>query len=193
MNELENLNNEYTAMVTALAKPGDQLLAELTPEGAHLLHMTVGLIGEVSELSLAFGDLYYNKAQYDRPNVIEELGDIEFYIEGLRQGLHIERDVTSVLIPSDRVGSVMYLTWLLGTMAGDVLDLVKKHAVYNKLISITKLTELLSRIEAVLAYIRNTIVVSREMVLEGNMSKLGVRYGSGKYENHHAQERLDKS
>jgi len=85
---------KYSDMVSALAKSGDDIIASLTPEKAHLLHMAVGISGEAGELLDAVKKhVIYNKV-IDRENVIEELGDIEFFMEGIRQGLNIRREET---------------------------------------------------------------------------------------------------
>lgn len=81
-------------MVTALAKSGDAIISSLTTEKAHALHMAVGISGESGELLDAIKKhVIYNKP-LDRENVTEELGDLEFYMEGLRQGLGISREET---------------------------------------------------------------------------------------------------
>ena len=75
----------YDMMVSALAKPGNQIKESLTADQAHLLHMAVGIAGEAGELLDAIKKhVIYNKP-LDVINVIEELGDLEFYMEGLRQ------------------------------------------------------------------------------------------------------------
>ena len=85
---------QHPDMVRSLVKPGAQIIAHLTPESAHTLHMTVGIAGEAGELLDAIKKhVIYNKP-LDRANVIEELGDLEFYMEGLRQGLDISREET---------------------------------------------------------------------------------------------------
>lgn len=81
-------------MVAALAKPGADIVASLTPEKAHSLHMAVGISGEAGELIDAIKKAAIYNKPLDRENVVEELGDIEFYMEGLRQGLGITRDET---------------------------------------------------------------------------------------------------
>jgi NTP pyrophosphatase (non-canonical NTP hydrolase) len=84
----------YPALVRHCVKPGDAIFATLTPEKAHMLHMLLGLAGEVGELIDGYKKhLIYNKP-IDRENLIEELGDIEFYLEGFRQGLNISRGDT---------------------------------------------------------------------------------------------------
>lgn len=82
----------YEDMVRDLAKPGDEILASLTPEKAHLLHMAIGAAGEAGELLDAVKKyVIYNKP-LDLNNVIEELGDLEFYMEGVRQGVDVTRE-----------------------------------------------------------------------------------------------------
>lgn len=84
----------FEDMVAGLAKPGAAIIDSLTPENAHSLHMAVGVSGEAGELLDAIKKaVIYNKP-LDRENVIEELGDLEFYMEGLRQGLGITRNET---------------------------------------------------------------------------------------------------
>lgn len=77
----------HADMVTALAK-----LESLTSEMAHNLHMAVGIAGEAGELLDAVKKAAIYNKPLDRENVIEELGDLEFYMEGLRQGVGVTRD-----------------------------------------------------------------------------------------------------
>ena len=83
---------QHKAMVAALAKPGQAIVESLTPEAAHLLHMAVGVSGEAGELLDAVKKAAIYCKPIDRVNVIEELGDIEFYLEGLRAGMGITRE-----------------------------------------------------------------------------------------------------
>lgn len=84
----------FEEMVRQLVKPGLQIACEMSDHNAHLIHMVLGISGESGELLDAVKkSVIYNKP-LDRENVIEELGDIEFYLEGLRQGLGITREET---------------------------------------------------------------------------------------------------
>lgn len=58
---------------------------------AHLLHMVVGIAGEAAELLEAVHNHIYQGEDLDRENAVEELGDLEFYMEGTRQGLELDR------------------------------------------------------------------------------------------------------
>ena len=81
-------------MVSILKKSGEDIFAQMTPEKADLNHMAMGIAGEAGELVDAIKRFtIYNKS-LDRENVIEELGDIEFFLEGLRQRLRISRNET---------------------------------------------------------------------------------------------------
>jgi len=84
----------FEEMVAALVKPGLDIIRSLSPTKADLLHMAVGVSGEAGELLDAVKKhVIYDKA-LDRENVIEELGDLEFYMEGVRQNLGITRGET---------------------------------------------------------------------------------------------------
>lgn len=82
----------HSEMVAGLAKSGDAIAAEMTGSDAHLLHMAVGISGEAGELLDAIKKRVIYRKDLDLDNVIEELGDLEFYLEGIRQGLCITRD-----------------------------------------------------------------------------------------------------
>jgi NTP pyrophosphatase (non-canonical NTP hydrolase) len=81
-------------MVQALLKPGAAVLATLTPQTAHLLHMAVGIAGEAGELLDAVKKAAVYGKPLDHDNVVEELGDLEFYMAGLRDALALDRSTT---------------------------------------------------------------------------------------------------
>jgi NTP pyrophosphatase (non-canonical NTP hydrolase) len=87
-------NTPFSSMVNSLAKPGADIVASLTPNGAHLLHMVVGISGEAGELLDAVKKHIIYCKPVDRENLVEELGDLEFYMEGVRQAAGIKREET---------------------------------------------------------------------------------------------------
>lgn len=92
---MSNTQHVHTTMVAALSKPGAKILETLTPEKCHLWHMSSCIQGEAGELFDGIKkNIVYNKGEIDRDNVVEELGDIEFYLEGLRSALGITREET---------------------------------------------------------------------------------------------------
>lgn len=85
---------EHAAMVKRLTKPGDVLLSAMTAKKMDLIHGAVGVSGEAGELLDAVKKhCVYNK-DLDHNNVIEELGDLEFYMEMVRANLGISREET---------------------------------------------------------------------------------------------------
>jgi NTP pyrophosphatase (non-canonical NTP hydrolase) len=54
--------------------------------------MIMGVSGETGELLDAIKKHVIYRKPLDMPNIIEELGDIEFYMEGLRQQLGVTRE-----------------------------------------------------------------------------------------------------
>ena len=116
------MNVQYDIMVKALLKSGKDIQASLTVSEANLVHLALGIAGEAGEVLDAIKKAAIYNKPLDRGNIIEELGDLEFYMEGLRQA----------------------------------------------------------------------IGVTREEVIDTNVQKLSVRYASGKYSDEQAQERADK-
>mgnify|MGYP003588514795 FL=1 len=81
-------------MVKKLFKNGDAILSTITPDQLTRLHAVVGISGEAGELLDAVKkETMYNKKP-DLENIIEELGDLEFYMEALRQAYDITREQT---------------------------------------------------------------------------------------------------
>lgn len=79
----------YAEFVARLAKPGAAILETLTPEKIDLLHHAVGVSGEAGELIDAVKKLTIYNKPLDRANVVEELGDLKFYIQGIMNSLQI--------------------------------------------------------------------------------------------------------
>jgi NTP pyrophosphatase (non-canonical NTP hydrolase) len=84
----------HAELVSALAKPAEEIMAGITPEELHILHMTFGVCGETGELLDQIKKHVFYKKPIDRENLVEELGDIEFYLEGVRASFGITREET---------------------------------------------------------------------------------------------------
>lgn len=79
------IDQDYAEFVLSRVKPGEDICKEFTPEKTDMLHAAIGISGEAGELLDAVKKhVIYNKP-LDRENVIEELGDLEFYMEQMRQ------------------------------------------------------------------------------------------------------------
>ena len=87
----------HPELVKALVKPGADILKSLTPERCSAWHMASCIPSEAGELFDAVKKwIIYDKplSAEQRENVIEELGDLEFYMEGLRQVMLVTREET---------------------------------------------------------------------------------------------------
>jgi NTP pyrophosphatase (non-canonical NTP hydrolase) len=73
----------YQQFVNSIVKPGDEIIRQLTPQQAHLLHMAVGVSGEAGELLDAIKKHCVYQKQINMENVMEEAGDILFYLTGI--------------------------------------------------------------------------------------------------------------
>lgn len=90
----ESVDREHAVLVANLSKPGADIIAQLTPEAAHLWYMASCICGEAGELFDAVKKQAIYGRTLDIANVVEELGDIEFYMQGLRAALGIHRVAT---------------------------------------------------------------------------------------------------
>lgn len=86
------MNNEFEQMVRTLRKSGDDIINDLTSNSVDLLHMAIGVCGESGEIiDSVKKSVIYNKP-LDIENIKEELGDLLFYMEGIRQICCLEWD-----------------------------------------------------------------------------------------------------
>lgn len=77
--------------------------------------------------------------------------------------------------------------------AGELLDSIKKHVIYNKSLDFDNIVEELGDLEFYMEQLRQHLIISRSQVLFANIEKLNKRYGLGSYSDQQAQTRADKS
>ena len=119
---LEDLLTDFNKMTLALAKDGEDILKNLTPEQANMWHMVTGIGGE----------------------------------------------------------------------AGEIVDCIKKHVIYQKPLDVENIKEELGDLLFYMSNLMQSVGLSFEEVLQHNIDKLSVRYSSGSYSNAQAQQRADK-
>ena len=101
----------HAEMVAILPKNPTDILAALTPEAVARIHMALGVAGEAGEVVDLVKKTHITGHPWDRTKFVEELGDLEFYLEGLRQALGITRAETldaNVAKLSRRYPGLMY-------------------------------------------------------------------------------------
>lgn len=84
----------YAEFVRSKKKDGVAITDALSPAQADAWHMATGIAGEGGEVLDAVKRWAIYQKPLDLANVVEELGDLEFFMEGLRQRLDISREET---------------------------------------------------------------------------------------------------
>ena len=193
---------DFKTMVKRLVKPGEAIIETMTQDKAHKLHMAVGLAGEVFELMECLKFDANNQA-IDEVNLIEELGDIEFYLEGLNQ-IYCPKELANLTTPTLNEQQAVDALHLIHRHAGMVLDFVKKEVIYNKEDPL-----LHDQIKVSLCYVRYNLNVfynhrylterTKETIAKvqgANMEKLltgkKARFSEGSYTDEAAKLRRDK-
>lgn len=82
----------HAELVENLMKPGEKIVDTLVPAEADAAHMALGIAGEAGELVDMIKKMVIYGKIIPMKEVIEEMGDLEFYLEGLRQTLCITRE-----------------------------------------------------------------------------------------------------
>jgi len=196
---------DYSDMVRGLAKDGHEILRGLDGLTMHLLHMAVGMAGEAGELMKAHLEACCpDKPEYelDAENVLEELGDFAFYLEGWFQGWErehgsrIETVYTAqapAVIDPDTTGLVCMR---LVVAASHILDLAKRYAVHGKPLDDKDLHKaLIVRTQTVADVFNTTFRYFRytyTQVKDANKRKLGSRHLNWRYSDEQAHARRDK-
>lgn len=172
-------------MIPRTLRPYSQMVQRLfkameSPEAARM-HAAIGMAGEAAEILGA--------ASYK--NMVEELGDYEFYKEALMLQLSIDENST-VGYPQQTPLTICNMTTQLSYHSGIILDLAKKSWIYNKPLDLPATVDALGQVEACLAFIRSIIGVTAMDIRVANQTKLAKRYPEGVYTDAAAQARADK-
>lgn len=174
---------EHPAMVKQLAKGGKDIIKGLTQSSIHNLHMAVGIAGEFFELQ----DAYLLPGGTDE-NVLEEHGDLEFYMEGLRQGTDCTHVGTYDQMKQGYKGTFL----AMGTAVGNLVDVVKKESIYGQKLNAEALQEHMNTVDQCVAQLLIMRNITRQNCLDANIAKLGERYKGHKYTDKQAADRNDK-
>ncbi len=164
----------YAEFVKSRSKPGNDILQSLASDDCHKLHMLIGIAGELFELLDAATEA----------EILEELGDIEFFYQGLCNAYNRPRVVLGHVLGDASEDSLMLafepiLTW------------VKREIIYQKQQSPESLTTLFTAFDYTLACLEFQRGRTREAVQTANIEKLTRRYPK-QYTDEAAQVRRDK-
>lgn len=186
--DIQEIN--YRGFVALKAKLGVDIMAQLTEQKAHMLHMAIGVAGEASELL----------ETKNKQHTMEECGDLEFFLEGLTINnnqfqtqwidYRLGTDTANFARIDDSYEFAATQVEIV-VQAGKLLDFVKKYTIYNKPLDLELLRASWQAIHMHLGRLYEFMEVSRLDVLKMNADKLNKRYKAG-YSDKEAQERADK-
>lgn len=175
---------EFNRMVAKLLKNGEDIAPTITPEKANLIHIAMGISGEVGELVERIGEK-------DIPKIIDEAGDVEFYIAAMIQAINpnLTFEIVTMHTPTIALSEMV-------VCAGNISDVIKKHAIFGKPLDTGLIESLITDFAVYLSRLYSSLEISRLDVLRGNMTKLltgsNARYSSGGYSDEQAQAQNDK-
>jgi hypothetical protein len=185
-------NTDYEEFVRRLFKTGADI--ELDELSKTRVHAALGCADEMFELLEAAW--LYKKKEAARADVLEELGDLAFYLEAVRQtlppdlaaqALERQRDCVANVELANQVRSFELMRSVLR-----LVSLLKKATMYNKRIPETELAECWAVCAVAVGLAgRNDYAIHPAIIADANMEKLRKRYPSG-YSDQAAQERADK-
>lgn len=184
----------HPQLVAALVKSPDHIQADLNIYAIDLWHGATGVAGEGGELLEAI--LFPPKEGVDRVNLREELGDLFFYMEQIHQrsGCFMDWDTADVIARNAIISpdTALANAAAVAVHASQVLDTIKKLALYNKPLDNEMLTNQMNALAAAALTIGYQFGISREEALNANIAKLSKRYESLSYSDAQAQARADK-
>lgn len=180
----------FKNMVNDLVKPANLILASLTASFCNFLHMIIGIVGEAAEFREAAN-------HNDRSNMVEELGDLEFYLEGLYQEIGTDQP-TFANSELGEFRNVDEFADALQISSGNLLDKIKRLTIYLKPITLNDIEEVAQEVRRCLDafYLYNVYSITRGECIDHNINKLlkggKARYKEGKYSDAQANARADK-
>lgn len=183
----------HPEMVARLVKSGTTIKTELSEWDCSVIHAVFGICGELGELSGGIEFCQYNNELLDKENILEELGDLEFYLEDLRNKLQLTREQICSCETVCRVpNGLLRMSFHMWLYSNNIMDEVKKAVIYRKGINSEKILINLSKLEYILGAFYIAAGFTREQALEHNMNKLAIRYNGFNYSDQQAQQRADK-
>lgn len=153
-----------------------------------LMHAAVGVVGEAIEL----------RDFKDKAHFIEEAGDLEFYLEALKQAIFaLNGSVPEAVIFEADEGELEYNVFgNIVSAGGDIVDFAKKSWVYRKPLHSQELVNSAEIVCQHLNWLYNHFGTTREEVLYENQVKLigpEGRFRDGFYSDAAAIARADKA
>lgn len=82
----------HSELIEQLLKPGRDIAVNMDAANANLIHLALGIAGEAGELVDCIKKAAIYGQHLDMQNLVEEMGDLEFYLGALRQAVFVDRE-----------------------------------------------------------------------------------------------------
>jgi|UniRef100_UPI004047CD04 NTP pyrophosphatase (non-canonical NTP hydrolase) len=92
MNE-SSIERFHREMVAKLTKPSIEIVGNMGTEEVSAIHAALGIAGEAGEVVDLVKKSVINGREMDLNKLMEELGDLEYYLSLLRQTYDLDREV----------------------------------------------------------------------------------------------------
>lgn len=167
------------------SKDIEAIRARMSDKNIRLIHASAGIISEVSEL-FQLSNKYIKGTVLDRTNLMEECGDILWYVgiacdaldstEAVTGGF--DYNVREIKYDDDLSNSIYSTAAKLAELAGEFQDLaIKKFCFYGKTFNAEPLADLLKIVHMNVECLLLESGSSVEQARERNIAKLKARYG----------------
>lgn len=187
--------HQYTLFTIGIIKPGKEILSNLNPDQAHMIHMLLGLAGELGEVKSHLD----NKPIWDKEGITLELGDLLFYLSSIFYAIDpashysmngiLKNCLASRRSPQDEGARIDEYFGNLMQSSLDMIDALKKSIIYGK--DIVDIIVYPKRIYNYYIKLVYSLGISLDNIIEQNVAKLSERYPSGKYTDGDALNRKD--
>ena len=141
------------------------------PQPTALLHGCIGLAGEAGELAEALSKWLNDGAALDRTNLIEELGDCEWYCAEIQYALG-----QSIMTTPHTTCYLAYSHQQLVVQTGVLMTVIQRWLYYGKGLDVDKVVQAVGHILGYVCEIASRIEVTISEVREKNIAKLRARY-----------------
>ena len=158
----------------------------------NMLHMTAGIVGETGEVTDIFKKVWIQKKEIDKGHLLEELGDVLFYVVGLTRitlnrvsYLRFDPQYPMRNSQKERVAHCITMSKKVGRLS----ELVDGFWWSSHPFDYDELIYLLNAIVSDITTLAITFDISPEDILEANYRKLSVRYPGLVFDSEKANNR----
>jgi NTP pyrophosphatase (non-canonical NTP hydrolase) len=156
--------NEYIPLAIRTESPSTPLKSN-----SRIAHAIIGLNTEINEIYDALED---NTKPLDIVNILEEIGDLYWYIAIMYDTLNISVKDTQ----KDDTQKYADIFSKIRKYSNNMLDLLKKHMFYNKVLDINTIIENTCDIKDLLDIACVSFNSTPSQVMTKNINKLSARY-----------------